>query len=95
MAAQTSRTERILLRVSPAEKELIRERAGGARRMSDYIRRRAIGDSTDWNRRPAAPEPIGPSVSYEARVLAKMKSNGVPRASAEILVKREMARERV
>lgn len=45
---------------------------------------------------PAAPENIGvtPSPSYEARVMGTMRSNGIPRRSAEILVKREMARER-
>lgn len=101
MATLTSRTERILLRVSPAEKELIRERAGGARLMSDYIRRVAIeGAGAGRAGRPPKPRRessnlSAPAPDFEQRVTAKMRSNGVPRRSAEILVKREMARARV
>ena len=98
MTTKTSRTERILLRVSPAEKELIRERAGGARRMSDYIRRVAIeGAGAGRAGRPPKPHRESSNLSapadFEQRVAAKMHSNGVPRRSAAILVKREMARE--
>lgn len=98
MAAKTKRTARILLRVTPAEKELIKERAGGTRQVSDYIRRRALG--------PAGPEIAGRAAldrQFEKSAaqapgdfaaLVERHAQRMPRRSAEILARREMARKR-
>ena len=104
--AATSRSQRIILRVSPAEKALVAEQAQAAGlKVSEYIRREAgIGKfgRADLMRRPAGiqedqPQPPmavleGRSADFEQRVRDEMRT--MPKVNAERLVRREEARER-
>lgn len=96
MATKTKRTDRILLRVTPAEKALIRERAGGARQMSDFIRRLALGgaDSTVAERRAQdrRVEKAEARAPGDFAVLVAQFERTMPRRSAEIAARRQLAR---
>jgi hypothetical protein len=96
VSAKAGRTERILLRVTPAEKELIRERAGGPREMSDYIRRRALsGSGPEIVERAALDRQFEKAASRapgDFAALVERHAQRMPRRSAEILARREMAR---
>jgi uncharacterized protein (DUF1778 family) len=98
VAATTKRTARILLRVTPAEKELIRERAGGTRQVSDYIRRQALsGVGPEIAERAALDrqfEKASARAPGDFAALVERHAQRMPRRSAEILARREMARER-
>jgi hypothetical protein len=99
MSLKTSRGQWIKLRVSPAEKALIEERAATAGlTTSEYIRREAgIGKFGRADLRRAgeightAPE-HQTSSSFEARVRREMRT--MPRVNAEKVVRREEAREK-
>jgi len=98
VTSKASRTDRILLRVTPAEKALIRERAGGSRQMSDYIRRRALGGAgPEIAERAALDRQFEKSAARapgDFAALVERHAQRMPRRSAEILARREMARER-
>jgi len=95
VAATTKRTARILLRVTPAEKELIKERAGGSRQVSDYIRRRALqGAGPEIAERAALDRQFEKSAARapgDFAALVARHEKRMPRRSAEILARREMA----
>jgi uncharacterized protein (DUF1778 family) len=95
--SKAKRTDRILLRVTPAEKALIRERAGGARQMSDFIRRLALGGADSavaerraQDRRAEKAEARAPG---DFAALVDRYEKTMPRRSAKIVAKRELARE--
>jgi hypothetical protein len=94
--SKAKRTDRILLRVTPAEKALIRERAGGSRQMSDFIRRLALGgaDSAVAERRAQDRwvEKAEARAPGDFAALVARYEKTMPRRSAEIVAKRELAR---
>jgi hypothetical protein len=95
---KTNRTELIPLRATPAEKALIQEKAGGARKVSAYLRKLALEDC--GQPRPAAPTvaaatPDGrkfiPGPDHDRRV--RDHARRMPQKTAERVVSREEARE--
>jgi hypothetical protein len=105
--AAVRRTEWLKVRCSPVEMETIRARAAEAgTSVSEHVRLRSAepvsGVRAEGLRRSSREARgvggnslISPDSgdSFEQRVTAKMRANGIPLRSAEILVKREMARE--
>jgi len=94
-----NRTEILRLRVTPAEKLLVEERATAAGlTASEYLRREAgLGHFGRTALRrvdlpSAAPSAEGVPATFEARVREAAKR--MPRANAESLVRRELAREK-
>lgn len=92
-----SKTADIKLRVSPAEKLLIQEKAGGARKVSAYLRRLALEDG--GSSRPAVrPEPGHVQPEHQAgpdrQRRVNEKATRMSRRNAEFDVSQEEAQER-
>jgi Mobilization protein NikA len=93
----TNRTERIILRVSPAEKALIAERAAGAGLgLSAFIRREAgIGHFGSKGRPdPAESGYTRPEAASDFEERVREFARTMPRRNAETAVRREDARRK-
>lgn len=92
MGTLQNRTEWIKLRVSPAEKALIQERAGGEGKVGGYLRKLGLGGEAVAVQ---ATRPQGGEISegddFERRIRAKELL--MPRRAAETVVRREVAAE--
>lgn len=93
--SKTNRSLILPVRVSPAEKALLQERAGGPGKVSAYLRELGLGGTAPVDRVDVPPTvESGPARGPDFEQRVKVVARRMPRRAAEKVVRSEEARER-